>query len=131
MQNSILSGLYFCRAAAPGLERGVLQRAAINKGNLPGKRAELVDGIEILRGHDIALAAGKKNNPWHGGGHIATETAHRGPGNVLSTRLLRRILAGDDHARFQEHLLEDNSLAVKSVEVNVLSPMGHFLTSFD
>ena len=58
--------------ALPGLERGVLQRAAVGERELPGVRPDLVDRVEVGRRLFVGLAPRQEHDPGNGrGDHLA------------------------------------------------------------
>ena len=71
----LLGRLDVRRLAAPGLERGRLERAAVGEAELPRVRAERVDRVQPRRRVLVGLAAGEEDDPRHRGRHVAAEAA--------------------------------------------------------
>ena len=63
----LLAGLEIPLFAVPGFHRGILQRPSIRKADFPWFRnIELVDGIQMDCGKDVALPARQEDNAGYG-----------------------------------------------------------------
>src|SRR5258707_1334652 len=76
MGKSALRGRHVFGLAAPGLLRRRLQGAAIQEGELPGQRSELVHRVEMRGCLFVRLAAGEEGDTGDSARHAGLEQAH-------------------------------------------------------
>ena len=61
----------------------------------------------------------RKTMPGHRGRHVPAEAADRLLGDLLDARPVLRLVAGEDHVRLQQHLLEVDALVAQLGEDGV------------
>jgi hypothetical protein len=115
------------RAARPGRcvrWRPALKRAAIGEAQHPGLRPEPVDRIEVGRRVGRRLSAGQEEDAGHGRRHAPPQDADGLRGDLAHRGLARLLLAGNDHARLQQHVLEHHPVPMQRIEDFVQNGVG-------
>ena len=82
-------------------------------------------------GQLVTLAAGEKDDPGHGGGHVVAQTADRGVGHLLHAGLLGARAARKDHVGLEQHAVEVDTVAAQRGEHGGLRLGGHLVAALD
>ena len=108
----------------PFVQASGLQCAAVAERQRPRQIAELVHGVEMLGGLDIALPAGQEHDAGDGGRYRVEQAIDRGLGHVLDVGALGRGIAGDHHGGLQDGAFEQHVLLVELLEQALEGGLG-------
>src|SRR4051794_34661068 len=111
-----LCGLDVLRLAAPRLQRGRLQRAAVRERELPRMRALRVHRVQVRCRVLVRLTAGEEDDARHGRRDVLVEALERPVGKVLDARAVRSFVPGEHHVRLQQRA-EDVDALVEELRV--------------
>ena len=100
---------------SPRLEHGVLQRARVREGHVPGVRG-LVHGVQVEGGVELGEAAGEEHDAGSGGGHARVEHAQGVVRHLLRGVARGAVGAGADHGGLEQHALEGNVVVREVLE---------------
>ena len=108
----------------PSLQDRLLQRAR-TRSLSPRLRREPVHRVEMDGRLSGRLSAGQEEDARHGRWHESPQDADRLSGDLGNRCLLRLLLAGNDHARFEQHVLENQPVSMQGSEDFVQDGFGH------